>query len=70
MIQAAIEATAVSVPGQQTHDGQAFPLVLACQSPEATLDAAADWVRSRRDELLKFFDRLDCLQTELLGERL
>jgi hypothetical protein len=52
MIQAAIEATSVSVLGQQTHDGQAFPLVLACQSPEATLEAAADWVRSRRDELL------------------
>ncbi len=41
----------VSVPGQQTYHGQAFPLALACQSPSATLQQAVAWLGARREEL-------------------
>jgi alpha-ketoglutarate-dependent taurine dioxygenase len=43
----------ISVPNQQTHYGQAFPLVLACTSPgAAALDATAAWVGENRQRLL------------------
>src|SRR5678815_4413719 len=43
----------ITVAGQQTHYGQPFPLVLASQSPGATLDASASWVAEHRDRLLR-----------------
>jgi alpha-ketoglutarate-dependent taurine dioxygenase len=42
-----------SVPAQQTHYGQSFPLVLECQTPGAVLEAAASWITERRHELLR-----------------
>lgn len=42
---------AVSVPDQQNYDGLVFPLVLACQSPDATLAATTAWVASQRTAL-------------------
>lgn len=41
----------ISFPGQTEYDGRAFPLALACESPEVDLDATVDWVRNRRDWL-------------------
>ena len=38
------------VPGQQTYDGEPFPLVLRCETP-ADLAAATAWVAARRGEL-------------------
>jgi alpha-ketoglutarate-dependent taurine dioxygenase len=43
----------VQVPGQQTYNGQNFPLVLANQTAGATLDATAGWVAEHRGELLR-----------------
>jgi alpha-ketoglutarate-dependent taurine dioxygenase len=42
-----------SVPGQQTHHGQPFPLVLECRAPGASLADAAGWLAARRGELLR-----------------
>ena len=42
----------IAIPGQQSYDGQPFPLVLACQTPEADLDVATAWVSEHRRELL------------------
>jgi len=52
MIQARANVERISIPGQQTHHGQTFPLALACQSPDMSLVAACDWLHERRDELL------------------
>lgn len=43
--------TEVRVPGQQTWGGTVFPLVLGCQTPDASLDQALAWVQSVRDDL-------------------
>jgi alpha-ketoglutarate-dependent taurine dioxygenase len=44
----------VQIAGQQTYtDGKPFPLVLACQSSDATLDSTAAWVAEHRGELLR-----------------
>ncbi|HEX5470462.1 MAG TPA: TauD/TfdA family dioxygenase [Lacipirellulaceae bacterium] len=48
-----IEMKQAQVPGQQTEHEYAFPLVLLCGTPNATLADAAEWIRGRRDELLK-----------------
>jgi alpha-ketoglutarate-dependent taurine dioxygenase len=40
------------VPGQQTHNGRAFPLVLECQSGAATLDRAVVWIAGNREDLV------------------
>jgi alpha-ketoglutarate-dependent taurine dioxygenase len=53
MITRVLKVFPVSVPGQQTHYGQPFPLVLECQTRSAALDEAAAWVSERRDELLR-----------------
>jgi hypothetical protein len=44
--------TEVTLPGQQTHGGGVFPLVLACQVPVINLAAATAWVSAHRGELL------------------
>ncbi|HXE53543.1 MAG TPA: TauD/TfdA family dioxygenase, partial [Tepidisphaeraceae bacterium] len=41
------------VAGQQTHFGKPFPLVLQCQSADATLDSTAAWVSENRRNLLE-----------------
>jgi len=46
-----VEVEAVSVPGQQMHDGQPFPLVLSCQSGDVSLETAHEWVRDSKSEL-------------------
>lgn len=43
----------VAIPGQQTDLDYAFPLAYQCNTSGATLAAATDWVRARRDELLE-----------------
>ena len=52
MVQAVVNVSSVSVAGQQTYDGQPFPLVLECQSPAISRDAACAWVHERRKDLL------------------
>lgn len=51
MAEPMLNIEAISVAGQQSYGGAAFPLVLACQSPQAPLDATTAWVESQRDEL-------------------
>mgnify|MGYP001826623923 CR=1 FL=1 len=40
-----IDVQSISVNGQQTYSDGPFPLVLACQSENATLEEAAEWAR-------------------------
>ena len=47
-----IHVEPVSVPGQQTHQRQVFPLILQCQTAPVDLDTAAAWVAERRQSLL------------------
>jgi PAS domain-containing protein len=46
-----IDVAEQSVPGQQRYDGQPFPVVLVCRSPQATLEETCSWIGQRRDEL-------------------
>ena len=41
----------LTLPSQQNHDGEKFPLVLKCEAPDVTLDDACEWVAQQRDEL-------------------
>src|SRR5690242_2000376 len=43
---------AVSVPGQQTHHGKPFPLVLYCRS-EVELEGMIGWLTAHREELIR-----------------
>jgi hypothetical protein len=52
MVQTVPQISPITVTGQQLYDGQPFPLVLACQSPAISRDAACAWVSERREELL------------------
>ena len=51
MIQLQVES--VAVEGQQHHGNTVFPFVFQCQDSRASLDAAADWVKGMRSELLE-----------------
>jgi hypothetical protein len=51
MHQANVSVSAVSVPQQQSPDGQVFPLVLCCDTPAATLDDVVRWAEHQRDLL-------------------
>src|SRR5579885_3104291 len=42
----------IQVAGQQTQFGKPFPLVLQCQSGDATLESSAAWVTENRRKLL------------------
>jgi hypothetical protein len=53
MPQAILDATPVPIARQQEFGGRVFPLVLQRNTPGATLEAATNWVRSRRDVLLE-----------------
>lgn len=46
-----VHATPISLPGQQMHHGEPFPLVLRCE-PSPTLLATAGWVSVHHAELL------------------
>ena len=37
----------------ESRRGEAFPLVLHCQTPTVELDAATEWLASHRDELVE-----------------
>jgi hypothetical protein len=47
-----LDVNAVPVKGQQIVYGRPFPLVLQCQTGDATLPATVEWVSNRREELL------------------
>lgn len=49
----AVRVVPVEIAGQQEYDGEPFPLVLACQSPDLDLDHAVEWVSASRVELLQ-----------------
>lgn len=51
MSSATFQAQPIQVSGQQNYDGHGFPLVLQCQTPNATLDATASWVAENRGRL-------------------
>lgn len=51
MISDPIQVQPIHVPGQQIYDGHAFPLVLACSRPNATLDETAAWLAEHRGRL-------------------
>lgn len=48
-----LQVESVAVEGQQHHGDTVFPFVFQCQDPSASLDAAADWVKGKRAELLR-----------------
>jgi hypothetical protein len=48
-----LELCEVPIAGQQTDYDHVFPLALVCRAPGATLDAATDLIRRRRDDLLR-----------------
>jgi alpha-ketoglutarate-dependent taurine dioxygenase len=49
----AVRVETVSIPGQQYHYGQVFPLVLECKSAGASLDDSGTWVSDHRRELIE-----------------
>jgi alpha-ketoglutarate-dependent taurine dioxygenase len=51
MITNTVQVQPVHVPGQQTYDGLAFPLVLRCGSARATLEQTATWLAEHRRQL-------------------
>ncbi|HET6573780.1 MAG TPA: TauD/TfdA family dioxygenase [Fimbriiglobus sp.] len=51
MIASTVRVAPASVPGQQTYNGDAFPLILSCES-DPDLPAATAWVADRRGDLL------------------
>jgi alpha-ketoglutarate-dependent taurine dioxygenase len=52
MIGTLVDARPMALPGQQTWDGEVFPLALACATPGATLADTCAWVQAQRDRLL------------------
>jgi hypothetical protein len=48
-----IEMKPIQVPGQQLEHEYAFPLVLLCNTPGASLEDATEWIREHRGELLE-----------------
>src|SRR5882757_2581711 len=48
-----INVSPVSVDGEQMYGDGTFPLALVCNTPNASLAAATDWIRAHRDELLE-----------------
>lgn len=51
MIQSAVQVSPICVNGQQMHDGEPFPLVLECHTPDASLDAITAWLASQSAQL-------------------
>lgn len=52
-----LQTRAVEVENQQQHGNTVFPYVIAGCDPNASLDLAARWVASQRDELLTLANR-------------
>ena len=46
-----LDVQPISVPGQQQYADGPFPLVLACQSADATLADATAWVKDNKPDL-------------------
>ncbi len=53
----ALNVDAVAVDGQQKHGDSLFPYVLVCRDPNASLQDAADWVASQRENLLELANK-------------
>ena len=53
MITDTFQVAPTTVPGQQMHYGQPFPLVLECRTPSADLDAATGWIAENSERLLR-----------------
>lgn len=53
MSTSSLSVSILQVAGQQTVHGLPFPLVLACQSANATLEQVSAWVESCRESLLQ-----------------
>lgn len=53
MSEPTLSVEAVSVAAQQSCDGVPFPLVLACQTPNATRDATTAWIEHQQNTLEK-----------------
>jgi alpha-ketoglutarate-dependent taurine dioxygenase len=51
MIQSAVQVSPICVDAQQMHDGEPFPLVLECRSPETSLDAVTAWLGAQSTQL-------------------
>ena len=51
MIDDSLQVTEIHIAGQQTHDGQPFPLVLECRG-SAGLEATERWLAAQRAELI------------------
>lgn len=51
MIQSAVQVSPICVSGQQMHDGEPFPLVLDCRTPETSLDAVTAWLGAQSERL-------------------
>ncbi|MCA9064354.1 MAG: TauD/TfdA family dioxygenase [Planctomycetaceae bacterium] len=48
----AIQVTEAAVPGQRHEQNSVFPLVLVCQTPDATLEDVTDWIAENREQLI------------------
>lgn len=49
--EATITVRDIELPTQQNWDDSLFPLILECQSPDATLEQALQWVKENKEEL-------------------
>src|SRR5437016_344419 len=47
-----VRVAPAAVPGQQTCDGEPFPIALRCETPAADLRAVTAWVAANRGELI------------------
>jgi alpha-ketoglutarate-dependent taurine dioxygenase len=57
MTESMVQVSPATVPGQQEHGGEVFPLVLECRTPGASLDDAAGWVSVHKEELCRQAER-------------
>lgn len=48
---AELRITHPALAGQQIHEGSVFPLILQCDSSDATLDGVEAWIRANRETL-------------------
>jgi alpha-ketoglutarate-dependent taurine dioxygenase len=48
-----LSVSSAPVAGQQTHNGEPFPQMLACETPSATLDDSVAWVSEHRAQLCR-----------------
>jgi len=46
-----IDVQSAAVEGQFNFDGTVFPLIMVCQTPDATLDQVTEWVSAHKEEL-------------------